>query len=197
MQSRLAMTAVLCLVVVVAGSLFVFLGPLKQKEDKSALLKALSKAKISLAEGIKQVTKPPESAISAKFEMDDKGQLVLSIYTAEKGLGVAADQNVLKEISGSAESESWNPQGEAIKDPSDLSDAKTQLGIMSGANCSLLDVIEKAEAKGTVISVIPVTRRGKSFFDVDVVSKGRKTGLAFDLAGKQISGEDEDDDDDD
>src|SRR5580765_1458519 len=61
-----------------------------------ALLKALPAAKHTLAEGIQKVSKGSESAISAKFEVED-GKLSLSVYTAGKGLGVPAEKNVLQE----------------------------------------------------------------------------------------------------
>src|SRR6059058_22638 len=73
-------------------------------DDSAALVKALAKTKHTLADGIKQVSKAPETAISAKFELDDNGKLSLSVYTAEKGLGVDAEHNVLKEYGGSPES---------------------------------------------------------------------------------------------
>src|SRR5258706_11838870 len=64
------------------------------------LLPALSKAKHSLAEGIRQLSKGSEVAISGKFEMEE-GHLSLSVYTVEKGLGTDSEHNVLKEFAGS------------------------------------------------------------------------------------------------
>src|SRR4051812_15433004 len=80
-----------------------------EEHDNGKLLAALPKTKVSLAQGLEQATKGPEVPISAKFEMDDKGALSLSVYTAEKGVGVAADHNVLKELSGSPEAGAWKP----------------------------------------------------------------------------------------
>src|SRR5438477_9257805 len=122
MKSKFALPVVMGLVVI--AFLFLFLAPRRQGEDKSALLKALTKSKLSLAEGIKKAVKSPEAAISAKFELDEKGALSISVYTAEKGLDVSADQNVLNEISANAENDTWDPKSEVIKDSSDLSYAK-------------------------------------------------------------------------
>src|SRR5450759_4069851 len=69
--------------------------------DQAALIKALPQSKHSLMDGLRQATKPPEVPISAKFEFDDAGKLSLSIYTAEKGISLEPEKNVLKELSGS------------------------------------------------------------------------------------------------
>src|SRR5690349_12606805 len=79
-----------------------------------ALLKALPAAKHTLAEGIQKVSKGAEAAISAKFEVED-GKLSLSVYMAGKGLGVAAESNVLQEYAGSPESADWKPEVEVFK----------------------------------------------------------------------------------
>ena len=82
----------------------------------AALLKALPSSKQTLLAGILQSqAKAPETPISAKFEIDGKGQLALSVYTAEKGLGVDAEHNVLKELIG-APGEKWTPEVEVFKD---------------------------------------------------------------------------------
>src|SRR5262245_46961102 len=98
-------------------------GGVRTEED--ALLKALPKSKHSLADGVQQVSKSPETAISAKFELEEEegedkekeknekeeegGELSLSVYTAEKGLGVDAEHNVLKEYAGGPEAALWKP----------------------------------------------------------------------------------------
>ena len=69
---------------------------------EEALLKALPASKHTLAEGIQQVSKGTEAAISAKFEVED-GKLSLSVYTAGKGLGISAERNQLQEYAGSPE----------------------------------------------------------------------------------------------
>ena len=50
------------------------------------------------------------------YEAVDKGKLSLSVYTAEKGLGVEPDHNVLKELAGSPEPGAWKPETEVFKD---------------------------------------------------------------------------------
>ena len=63
--------------------------------EQAALLQALPKTKLTIADGLKQSTKAAEVPISAKFELDDNKQLSLSVYTAEKGLTVDSEHNGL------------------------------------------------------------------------------------------------------
>src|SRR5262245_38391035 len=95
------------------------------------LLKVLSSAEQTLSAGIKQSqAKAPETAISAKFELNDAGQLSLSVYTAEKGLSVDAEHNVLKELSGSPTA-SWKPEVEVFEDVPHVSRSAQQLAVMA------------------------------------------------------------------
>ena len=85
-------------------------------EETTALLQVLNNSKVSMAEGVQQLTKGGEAAISAKYELDDNKKLSLSVYTAEKGLGADPEHNVLKEFSGSPEKAPWAPEAEVFKD---------------------------------------------------------------------------------
>jgi hypothetical protein len=151
------------------------------------LLKALAGSKHSLEEGIRQLTRDSEVAISGKFEMED-GHLSLSIYTAEKGLGVDAEGNVLKEFAGSPEAAEWKPKSEVFKDVPHVSRASTQLTIMSVSRFSLLDILAKAkkDQAGTVYSISPVLRDRKPVFVVLVASGGKSVELTYDAnTGRQ------------
>ena len=90
-----------------------------QENEYGPLLKVLPNSKQQLADGIHQATKATEVPISAKFELDDNGKLSLSVYTAEKGLASDAENNVLKELSGSPESGQWSPEAEVFKEAFD------------------------------------------------------------------------------
>jgi hypothetical protein len=122
--------------------------------DTQALVQELGKTKLTLLDGIRQASKGSAAAISAKFEMDD-GKLSLSVYTAEKGLRVPAEQNVLQELSGSPEGDKWEPKVEVFKDVPHVSRSSEQLTVMSLGHRSLADLVasvQKARA-GTVFSV--------------------------------------------
>jgi len=148
-----------------------------------ALLKALPSSKHTLAEGIQQASKGSESAISAKFEVED-GKLSLSVYTAGKGLGVAAEHNVLQEYAGSPEAAAWKPEVEVFKDVEHVARSAEQLTLMSLGSTSLADFVKKAEKDhpGTVYSVTPVLRDRKAAVVVLVAEKDKSTELVYDLA---------------
>jgi hypothetical protein len=158
-------------------------------EDYSKLLQALGSSKVSLADGIRQATRPPEAAISAKFEMED-GKLSLSVYTAEKGLGQDAEHNVLKELAASPETGEWKPQTEVFKDVPHVSRASEQLALMSLSRFSLLDIVEKAEKDqpgGRVFSITPTLHDYKAVFVVLVAADGKAVELNYDpMTGERL-----------
>jgi hypothetical protein len=147
------------------------------------LLQALSKSKHSLVDGIKQLSKAPTEAISAKFELED-GKLSLSVYTVAKGLDVDAEHNVLQEVAGSPEADAWTPEAEVFKDVEHVSRSSTQLTLMSLSKLSLLDVLKKAEKDqtGTAYSITPVLQGRKAVFSVLVAAQGKSVEVQYDLA---------------
>ncbi len=154
-----------------------------EKDEQAKLLKSLPMAKHSLVASIEQASaKSPEAAISAKFEVED-GKLSLSVYTVEKGLGVSAEHNVLKEYGGSPEAAKWSPEVEVFKDVEHVSRASEQLTLMSLTKHSLADIAKKAEKDqpGTVFSITPVIHNHKPVFVVLVAAKDKVVDLQYDL----------------
>jgi hypothetical protein len=148
------------------------------------LLAVLSKSKLTLADGITQAAaKAPETAISAKFELDDHKQLSLSVYTAEKGLDTDAEHNVLKELAGSPEGERWSPEVEVFEDAGHLKRSAAQLTLMALSPHTLLDIIAKAgkEQQGTVFSITPVVEHRQAQFVVLVAAQGKVVALRYNL----------------
>lgn len=143
--------------------------------DQAALVKALPQSKLSLTDGLRQATKPPEVPISAKFEFDDAGKLSLSIYTAEKGISVDPEKNVLKELSGSPTQDKWTPEVEVFKDVPHVARSSQQLTLMSMSRFTLVDIVAKAQKAypGTVVSVSPTVHNRKPVFVVAIAVKGK------------------------
>ncbi len=167
----------------------------EQERDSGALLRALSQSQVSLSDGIKKSTKGAEVPISAKYELDEKDKLSLSVYTAEKGLNVDPQSNTFKEISGSPVSATWNPEAEVIKDEDDVKAAKEQLTVLSKAKVSLLDIVEKAakENQGTVFAATPEMEDNKSVIEVKVAKDDNVSEHHYDIAsGNEIKMEDDD-----
>lgn len=148
-------------------------------KETQALLAELGKSKLSLLDGIRQAAKGSAVPISVKFELED-GKLSLSVYTAEKGLAVEPEKNVLQELSGSPEGERWTPEVEVFKDLPHVARSAEQLTLMALGKASLADIIERAGKAhaGTVFSVTPVILNHKPVAEVLVADKG-KVGEVF------------------
>lgn len=153
-----------------------------EEGDQAALLQALSKSKVTLADGLKQSTKGAETPISAKFELDDNKQLSLSVYTAEKGLAVDSEHNVLKELAGSPEKTPWKPEVEVFKDLPHVARASQHLTLAAVAKHSLVDIASRAQKEhpGTVFSITPVTHDKKAVFEVLVADHGKVSEYLYD-----------------
>jgi uncharacterized membrane protein YkoI len=159
------------------------------EEDQAALLQALPKSKLTLADGLKQSTKGTETPISAKFELDDNKQLSLSVYTAEKGLAVDSEHNVLKELAGSPEKTPWAPETEVFKDLPHVARASQHLTLTAVAKDSLADIVTRAQKEhpGTVVSIAPATHDKKPVFEVLVADQGKVSEYRYDaMTGAEV-----------
>jgi hypothetical protein len=155
-------------------------GPARAEDPKDtrALVESLSKSKLTLLQGVRQAAKEHGAVISAKFELED-GKLSLSVYTAEKGLSIPAEQNVLEELSGSPEGDKWEPKVEVFKDVEHVARSAEQLALVAVGRTSIADLIARVQKAqgGTVFSVKPVVKNHKAMAEVMVATKGKVTKL--------------------
>lgn len=161
-----------------------------QAASQADLVAALSKSKLTLADGIRQATSDGEAALSAKFEFDDQGKLSLSVYAAKNGVSVAAKKNVLEELSGSPEESPWKPGVEVFKDSPHVARSSQQLKLMSHTRLSLLDLIEKAQAaqRGIVFSITPKLKGSRPVAVVLVADGPKVAELTYALSdGKLVN----------
>ena len=152
-------------------------------KETTALLQVLTNSKVGMAEGVQQLTKGGEAAISAKYELDDNKKLSLSVYTAEKGLGEDPEHNVLKEFSGSPEKAPWAPEAEVFKDIPHAVRASEHLTLMALAKHSLADFITMAQKqhKGKVFSAIPEVQNHRPVLVVLIADKDKVNEVRYDL----------------
>jgi hypothetical protein len=176
-------TIKLCALLTVSTAALAFGARTGDGDDSAALVKALTKSRHPLREGVAQVAKGPETALSAKFEFDHAGKLSLSVYTAEKGLGVDAEHNVLKEFSGSPEQAAWAPGAEIFEDVEHVARSAQQQTLMALAPSSLLDIVSRAEneTKGQVLSITPVLEGRKAVFVVKTVAGDKISEMRYPL----------------
>ena len=152
-------------------------------EETTALLRVLNNSKVGMAEGVRQLTKGGEAAISAKYELDDNKQLSLSVYTAEKGLGADPEHNILKEFGASPEKTPWAPEAEIFKDIPHVARASGHLTLMALAKQSLADFIAMAQKqhRGKVFSAIPEVQNQRPVLVVLIADKDKVTEVRYDL----------------
>jgi hypothetical protein len=180
------------LVVLVTGSAALMLPQLSaanesDEQETAALLNDLGKAKISLADGVRQAARNGEAPISAKFELDDDKKLSLSVYTAAKGADVEPEHNVLKELSGSPEQASWSPKEEVFEDLPHVARASEHLTLMALSKRPLVDLIATAqkEHKGIVYSATPEVKSNQPALIVLVDEQGKSKEYRYDLTTGQ------------
>jgi hypothetical protein len=138
------------------------------------LIAKLPSAKISLLEGIQLAEKTSGPVTSAKFELDDNGNLSLSIYTAPQGLNTPAEANDLTELSGDPTVSPFAPQSEVFKDKEHIARASVHLTLMQMSKLNLSQIIQTATkgANGVAYSVAnPEVRNGEPVADVFFLDK--------------------------
>jgi uncharacterized membrane protein YkoI len=156
--------------------------PLFAAEGGAELLGRLKESKHSLLKGIAQSEEAHGKAISAKFEMKDN-TLVLSVYTAGKGLDKDAEHNEMIELIGDATQARWSPEKEVFEDAEHLKRSAMQLTLVQSSKLSLVDAVKKAESatQGKVYSAIPAVHSGVPVYDILVVtSDGKSKHLSID-----------------
>ncbi len=156
-------------------------------DDLGALVRALPASKVTLAAGIRHAEKGGAAAISAKFEFDAKGALMLSVYVAEKGLERDAEHNVLMELIGSPSEAVWTPEVEVFADVPHVARSAQQLALMSLSPLSLGALVERMEKDGgVVLSVTPVLKGRKALVLARTAKDGVVREWTWDLASGML-----------
>lgn len=104
----------------------------------------LVEAKFSLLDAVAKAEALSGPAISAKFELDDTGELVYSVYTVPQGIDKLAEEVDLTEVSGSATQIPISLKTEIFADKEHISRAASQLTVMQMSYLSLREAIERA-----------------------------------------------------
>jgi len=156
------------------------------EDADQALIKAISGAKITLAQGIAQVAKGTEVPTEAKYEMED-GKLMLSVYTSAKGFDTAAEDNSFNEYGGEATAATWSPKKEVFADLKHIARSAQYHTLLSMTKLTIPAIIQKASGQGTVISVKEKVRNGKPVFEVITVQGGNAKTTYYDLSSGEPS----------
>ncbi len=167
----------------VALGLVTFGSSIARSDDagQATLIKALADAKLTLLQGIAQVTKGTEVPIEAKYQMVH-GKLMLSIYTSAKGFETAAEENTFNEYIGDITTATWSPKKDTFADLKHIARSAQYHTLLSMSRVSIPTIIQKASAKGTVLSVKEKIRGGKPVFEVMVVQDNTIRPKFYELA---------------
>jgi hypothetical protein len=133
-----------------------------------ALIKEMPKAKVPLADGIKDAEKGGK-AISAQYEVDD-GTYQLSVFVA-KGSDASSVSEVIVDYATGAIKTS-----DKLSDPDDIKDAKKQLAAMAKAKTSLSDAVAaavKANPGFEAIRVVPKLSGGEASAQITLLQGGK------------------------
>jgi hypothetical protein len=154
--------------------------PLSAEQADQALLKAMSSAKVTLAQGIAQVAKGTEVPTEAKYEMEG-GKLMLSVYTSAKGFETAAEDNSFNEYGGDATAVTWAPKKEVFADLKHIARSAQYHTLLSMTKMTIPAIIQKAAPQGTVFSVKEKIRNGKPVFEVMTAQGNTAKTTYYDL----------------
>ena len=150
-------------------------------DGADALIRALSRERISLFDGIRRAESGGSAVISAKYELDGRGELMLSVYVAEQGLERDAEHNVLTELIGSPVGGKWAPKKEVFEDVPHVARSAQQLALMTLSPQSLREIVERMDKNEPVISAIPVLRGRKALVALRTLKEGAMRDHEFDL----------------
>ena len=136
------------------------------EQDDAALIKAVSRAKVTLQQGL-TASQREGRPISGKFEMED-GKLQLSIYTEKAGKFFEV---IVDHVSGSV------AKTEPITEGDDLAEAKTQSAAMAKAKTDLKSATNMAAIGSRAVAVTPELKDGHPVASVSF-AKGDKLQTA-------------------
>lgn len=123
--------------------------------DPTAIAALMPSSKLSLVEGIKLAETSHGPATSAKFEVNDEGKLVLSIYTIPEGFDIEPEKATLSEIAMDPTAAEPGLRLEKFEDKEHIARSAAHMTLFRLSRFKLTDVLEKA-AQATKASPIDV-----------------------------------------
>ena len=152
------------------------------------LLKRLHESKLSLVEGMQQVSYDHGPTISAKFEIKNN-ILKLSIYTVQDGMEVGAEKNPLLELIGDATTPKWFPKRVEFEDKAHIARASVQLTLLQLSKFHFREIIQivNREIPGMIYSVKPKLINGAAVVEIKVLTGASSSKTVyFDLFTGEI-----------
>jgi hypothetical protein len=165
-----------------------------KSQSDGKLLQLLPHSSVTLSQGIPKLTGMLQTPLSAKFELNSKGELCLSVCVSENWLAAPVAMNftnTLKEITVQVDSKNWKPVTKMITDQADMTLASAQWKLLNHSHESLVDALARAqtEHKGaTMVAIAPVEKDGKDDFVVRYAKEGQLAEAMYPFKeGKKIA----------
>src|SRR5712671_3826618 len=127
-----------------------------------ALIQAMGKSKLTLAEGIAEAAKRGVP-LSSRFELDDGGTLSLVVVVAARPVRTEVENNEFRRLAGNP-TKAWQPRASTVRDVPLVARAAQQAVLLSISPLSLSEIALKAQARGTPFAIAPDVRRGHPVF---------------------------------
>lgn len=156
----------------------------KRVPELGANLAVLATAKVTMAQGLESTEAKYGPAIEAKFELDDKQKLSLSIYPVGSGITTDAERNKFQELAGDPTVSPFAPTLAEFKVPDveHLTRAARDLTLVQTAGLTLKAAVSKAQSAlpdGFVFWAIPTIRDTRAGYGVYVYGKDSKVHYFF------------------
>jgi hypothetical protein len=142
----------------------------------ATLARMVPQCEISLSEGVCRLLETSAAApLAARFVLNEKGELVLEVTVAHKGLRTPLEANALEQTRTAVENAQWNPETGVLTDAAEITRSSNEFRQLNSSRCSLLGILGRAELdhKGKVVSIAPVTRNGKDEYLVQYADGDR------------------------
>jgi hypothetical protein len=144
----------------------------------------MRQSKIKMSAALKQVLKTYPQVIEAKFELDGDNKLSLSIYPTSQGKAIDPEHQDFFEVAGDPTVVPFAPTATKfdVPDEEHVTRSARDLTLVQTQQMSLLDAVQKAEAKisgGIVFWAIPTMRGTRSGYGVYVLAPNNTVHYLF------------------
>jgi uncharacterized membrane protein YkoI len=156
--------------------------------DPKVILPLLKESKISLLEGIDLAEKTSGVVTSAKFETNDEGKLVLSIYTIPEGLGVEPEKASLTELEADPMASQVEFHSKIFQDKEHIARSSVHMTLMQLSPRTLKQIVQRAlrRVPGTAMDIRnPLMRNKRPVADVII---GADDGDVYTVTVDLLSG---------
>ncbi len=146
----------------------------------------MRRSKLTLGDGIGRATRQGVP-IAARFELDERQRLLLSVVVAANALESEVENNAFRELSGPP-ADAWPSRARTLQDPPRVARAAQQALLMAMSPLTLAQIVKRAVERGPVMVAAPDLRQRRPVFVVIVVANGKPLELTYDLATGQLQG---------